>query len=116
MHHPSRFSDHQFPFCLLQCSLYGLEQAPRVWYHIFAEHASRINFTHSCSDPSMFVYRYAQHTTFLLLCVDDIILSGSSPSLLQQITRLLGREFSMIDLGLLTIFLDICHLKRICLS
>nr|GEW63871.1 reverse transcriptase domain-containing protein [Tanacetum cinerariifolium] len=43
----------------------------------------------------------------LLLYVDDIVLTASSESLLQQIIRLLHQEFTMIDLGLLNYFLGI---------
>lgn len=37
---------------------------------------------------------------FLLLYVDDIILTASSTSLLQHIISSLGQEFSMTDMGL----------------
>ena len=44
---------------------------------------------------------------YLLLYVDDIILTASSAELLQHITDQLHREFSMTDLGDLTYFLRI---------
>ncbi|GKD87723.1 ribonuclease H-like domain-containing protein [Tanacetum coccineum] len=43
-------------------------------------------------------------TAYLLLCVDDIILTASSTSLLQRIISLLHAEFAMTDLGHSTIF------------
>ena len=36
---------------------------------------------------------------YLLLYVDDIVLTGSSPALLRQIIGALQQEFSMKDLG-----------------
>nr|GFD08250.1 ribonuclease H-like domain-containing protein [Tanacetum cinerariifolium] len=46
-------------------------------------------------------------TTFLLLYVDDIVLTASSDRLLRQIIASLHREFSMTDLGVLNYFLGI---------
>nr|GEW28438.1 ribonuclease H-like domain-containing protein [Tanacetum cinerariifolium] len=46
-------------------------------------------------------------TTFLLLYVDDIVLTASSDRLLQQIVASLHREFSMTNLGALNYFLGI---------
>ncbi|GJX17341.1 ribonuclease H-like domain-containing protein [Tanacetum coccineum] len=45
------------------------------------------------------------HTACLLLYVDDIVLSASSDTLLQQIIASLHQEFSMTDLGSLNYFL-----------
>ncbi|GKD05478.1 ribonuclease H-like domain-containing protein, partial [Tanacetum coccineum] len=46
-------------------------------------------------------------TAYLLLYVDDIVVTASSESLLQQIIRSLHQEFSMTDMGSLTYFLGI---------
>ncbi|GJU93358.1 ribonuclease H-like domain-containing protein [Tanacetum coccineum] len=48
---------------------------------------------------------YGQDTTYLLLYVDDIILTASSTSLMQRIISLLHAEFVMTDLGSLNYFL-----------
>ncbi|GKC82408.1 ribonuclease H-like domain-containing protein [Tanacetum coccineum] len=58
-------------------------------------------------DSSLFIYRQGDDTTFLLLYVDDIVLTASSDRLLQQIIASLHREFSMTDLGALNYFLGI---------
>ncbi|GJR63519.1 ribonuclease H-like domain-containing protein [Tanacetum coccineum] len=46
-------------------------------------------------------------TTYLLLYVDDIVLTASSQDLLQQIIRSLHQEFFKTDLGSLNYFLGI---------
>nr|GEV21735.1 ribonuclease H-like domain-containing protein [Tanacetum cinerariifolium] len=46
-------------------------------------------------------------TAYLLLYVDDIVLTASSESLLQQINRSLHQEFAIADLGPLNYFLGI---------
>lgn len=55
---------------------------------------------------SLFVYT---GIAYLLLYMDDIILTASSPALLQRIIERLHAEFSMTDLGHLHHFLGICH-------
>ncbi|GJW70603.1 ribonuclease H-like domain-containing protein [Tanacetum coccineum] len=50
---------------------------------------------------------YGTDTAYLLLYVDDIILTASSKSLLQQIIGSLHKEFAMTDLGSLNYFLGI---------
>ncbi|GJX61854.1 ribonuclease H-like domain-containing protein [Tanacetum coccineum] len=57
-------------------------------------------------DVKMLFYM-GDDTTFLLLYVDDIVLTASSDRLLQQIIASLHREFSMTYLGVLNYFLGI---------
>ncbi|GKE41221.1 ribonuclease H-like domain-containing protein [Tanacetum coccineum] len=52
-------------------------------------------------------YRGGPDTTYLLLYVDDIILTASSTSLMQRIISSLHAEFAMTDLGPLNYFLGI---------
>ncbi|GJY22222.1 ribonuclease H-like domain-containing protein [Tanacetum coccineum] len=82
------FRDSQHPdhVCLLQRSLYGLKQAPRAWFQRFAAYAARVGFIHSRCDTSLFIYRRGSDTAYLLLYVDDIILTASSTVFLQTNT------------------------------
>ncbi|KAI3750451.1 hypothetical protein L2E82_21088 [Cichorium intybus] len=109
MHQPPGFRDPSVPdhVCLLKRSLYGLKQAPRAWYHRFAQFITRYGFSHSRSDSSLFIYRQGAHTAYLLLYVDDIVLTASSLSLLRQVIAILRSEFAMTDLGSLNYFLGI---------
>ncbi|GJX15130.1 ribonuclease H-like domain-containing protein [Tanacetum coccineum] len=66
-------------------SLYGLKQAPRAWFQCFASYALRVGFQHSKTDSSLFIYHRGVDTAYLLLYVDDIILTASSSGLLQQL-------------------------------
>ncbi|GJR22745.1 retrovirus-related pol polyprotein from transposon TNT 1-94 [Tanacetum coccineum] len=66
-------------------SLYRLKQAPRAWFQ-------RLQ---------------GSQVAYLLLYVDDIILTASSIALLQHLIDFLHREFDMTDLGALNYFLDI---------
>ncbi|GJY42882.1 ribonuclease H-like domain-containing protein, partial [Tanacetum coccineum] len=58
-------------------------------------------------DSSLFIYRKGIDTVYLLLYVDDIVLTASSKGLLQQIIGSLHQEFAMTDLGPLNYFLGI---------
>nr|GEY10331.1 60S ribosomal protein L26-1 [Tanacetum cinerariifolium] len=55
---------------------------------------------------------YGMDTAYLLLYVDDIVLTASSETLLQQIIRSLHQEFSMTNLGSLNYFLASCNPSR----
>ncbi|GJW95117.1 ribonuclease H-like domain-containing protein, partial [Tanacetum coccineum] len=109
MHQPPGFQDSQYPdyVCLLQRSLYGLKQAPRAWFQRFASYITRVGFQHSRCDSSLFIYQQGTDTAYLLLYVDDIVLTASSETLLRQIIAFLHKEFSMTDLGSLNYFLGI---------
>ncbi|XP_071739405.1 uncharacterized mitochondrial protein AtMg00810-like [Rutidosis leptorrhynchoides] len=58
-------------------------------------------------DTSSFIYRQGTDTAYLLLYVDDIILTASSTNFLQRVIASLHQEFSMTDLGPLNYFLGI---------
>jgi hypothetical protein len=59
------------------------------------------------SATSLFVYKEGTATAYLLLYVDNIILTASSSTLLQAIMGRLHSEFAMTDLGALHHFLGI---------
>ncbi|GJU00864.1 ribonuclease H-like domain-containing protein [Tanacetum coccineum] len=89
MHQPQGFTDsaHSDYVCLLQKSLYGLKQAPRAWFQRFSSYVIRADFYHNKTDLSLFIFHKGQDIAYLLLYVDDIILTASSTSLLISATR-----------------------------
>jgi hypothetical protein len=107
MYQPLGYKDSARPdyVCRLRKSLYGLKQAPRAWYKRFVDYASSIGFSQSKCDHSLFIYQKDAHMAYLLLYVDDIILTTSSDSLRKSIISLLNSEFAMKDLGQLSYFL-----------
>ncbi|GKD17174.1 ribonuclease H-like domain-containing protein, partial [Tanacetum coccineum] len=88
-------------------SLYGLKQAPRAWFQRFSAYITRVGFSHSRCDSSLFIYKQGMDTSYVLLYVDDIVLAALSKLLLQQIIASLHQEFSMTNLGSLNYFLGI---------
>ena len=80
-HQPAGFVDPSTPdyVCLLQKSLYGLKQAPRAWHQRFATSICKHGFTAAKSYASLFIFKDGVEMAYLLLYVDDIILTASSP-------------------------------------
>ncbi|XP_021308772.1 uncharacterized protein LOC8063854 isoform X1 [Sorghum bicolor] len=106
---PAGFVDSACPdmVCRLNKSLYGLKQAPRAWNHRFAAFLQTLGFVEAKSDTSLFIYHYGTETAYLLLYVDDIVLTASTESLLRRIIASLQQEFAMKDLGALHHFLGV---------
>jgi hypothetical protein len=106
---PPGFEDPARPndVCLLSRSVYGLRQAPRAWFQRFVEHAVSIGFQQSRTDSSLFIYKRGDAMAYLLLYVDDIILSASSQELLQHFVRTLKYAFAIKDLGPVSYFLGV---------
>ena len=78
---------------------------PRAWYSRFASHLLHLGFVEAKSDTSLFVYHRGADTIYLLLYVDNIVLTGSSDGLLRCTIDALQQKFSMKDLGPLHHFL-----------
>lgn len=73
----------------------------------FANYIVSQGFVSSACDTSLFIFRRGDLTAYLLLYVDDIILTASTEAFLQEIIATLSREFAMTDLGRLHHFLGI---------
>jgi hypothetical protein len=80
-------------------------------YSRFAAYLLSLGFVEAKSDTSLFVYRHGSDIIYLLLYVDDIVLTASSPDLLRRTIQALQQEFSMKDLGELHHFLGM-HVQR----
>lgn len=60
---------------LLRKSLYGLKQSLRAWYQRFATYILSLGFFNSKCDTSLFNFHHGTDDAYLLLYVDDIILT-----------------------------------------
>jgi hypothetical protein len=61
--------------------------------------SSPCGFVEAKSETSLFVFQRGTYTIYLLLYIDDIVLTISSATLLQYTISALKREFAMKDLG-----------------
>ncbi|KAK0588849.1 hypothetical protein LWI29_006219 [Acer saccharum] len=64
--------------CCLTKALYGLKQAPRTWFHKLKTALMDWRLKSSSSDVSLFLKRFGD--LLLLVYVDDILLTDSSPT------------------------------------
>ena len=83
-----------------------LKQAPRVLYKRIDSYLMRLGFTRSNADPNLYFKVDREKPLILVLCVDDLFLTGADP-LIHQCKRELVAEFEMKDLGLLHYFLGL---------
>ena len=109
MHQPEGFVDPTRPnhICKLSKEIYGLKQAPRSWFDSLKAALLKWGFQNTKSDSSLFLLKGKDHITFLLIYVDDIIITGSNTKFLQAFITQLNDVFSLKDLGQLHYFLGI---------
>jgi hypothetical protein len=69
------FSTPTSAVCKLRCSLYGLKQAPHAWYERFTSILFQFDFLRSKYDASLFLRKTAHGIVFLLVYVDDIVIT-----------------------------------------
>ncbi|GKA07055.1 putative RNA-directed DNA polymerase [Tanacetum coccineum] len=121
MKQPPGFIDPQRPnhVCLLHKSLYGLKQDPRTWFERLSKALFDLGFKGSKTDPSLFIYSCGDTLLYILVYVDDIIVTGNNKGTIDNIICQLGSAFALKDLRPLNYFLGIeivPHVSDILLS
>ena len=99
MTQPPGFVDGDRPqhVCRLKKPIYGLKQAPRAWYMALKNHLLQIGFRNSLANTSLFIHIIGNHQTYILVYVDDIIVTGSDPRLVSSVLESLAHRFSIKD-------------------
>jgi hypothetical protein len=64
-------------------------------------------FSPSDHDPALFIHHSPHGRTFLLLYVDDMLITGDDVDHISNLKKQLGEQFQMSDLGPLSYFLGI---------
>eukprot|EP00253_Pinus_taeda_P025299 PITA_25299 len=93
--------------CQLKKSLYGLKQAPRAWYAKMGSFLLETGFSRCHSDNTIYTKKVGKSLIILVLHVDDLILTGSDPNLINHGKSNLKKEIEMTDLGHLHYFLGL---------
>eukprot|EP00253_Pinus_taeda_P012379 PITA_12379 len=93
--------------CRLKKSLYGLKQAPWAWYAKMDIFLLDTSFSRCHSNDTIYTKKVGKSLIILVLYVDDLILTGSDPNLINHVKSNLKKQFEMTDLGHLHYFLGL---------
>ncbi|KAJ0697300.1 putative RNA-directed DNA polymerase [Helianthus annuus] len=109
MRQPPGFTDPNKPdhVCLLNKAIYGLKQAPRAWFNKLSTALLQLGFHGSKTDPSLFILNSSGLLVYLLVYVDDIIITGNHSGAVSNIIERLDSLFALKDLGQLHYFLGV---------
>jgi hypothetical protein len=91
----------------LDKALYGFKQAPHYWYSCLSLKLQALRFTPSKAGISLLIYKKNYVATFLLVYIDDIIITSSSPAAIDALLLDLKTDFALKDLGSIHYFLGI---------
>ncbi|GJY47611.1 reverse transcriptase [Tanacetum coccineum] len=91
----------------LKKALYGLKQALRTWNTRIDKYFQGHGFTKCLSEYALYVK--FENKSILLAClyVDDLIFTGNSQSMIDELKKSMTREFEMTDIGLMSYYLGI---------
>ena len=90
-------------FCLHK-AIYGLKQTLQDWYQVLRTFLLGLAFVTSHADSSLFVYSCSNALIYFLVYVDDLIITSSDPSLVDNIIWQLDSKLSTKDLGVQSFF------------
>ncbi|KAH0638936.1 hypothetical protein KY285_035522 [Solanum tuberosum] len=109
MAQPQGFVDSTRPdyVCKLHKALYGLKQAPRAWYSELRDYLLSLDFAVCQSDHCLFIYSKLDVIIYLVVYVDDLIVTGNNQKAIDIFIAKLGKRFSIKDLGQLAYFLGV---------
>lgn len=86
----------------LKKALYGLKQAPRAWYEKIDRYFLNTGFVRSSLDSNLYMkVRDSKSMTFMILYVDDLLITGNDSVMISYLKKDLQMNFEMTDLGLL---------------
>ncbi|KAG8475942.1 hypothetical protein CXB51_032958 [Gossypium anomalum] len=85
----------------------GFEQHGSNGEKLLKEFLVSTGFTLSKSDASLFVHSSSNYTLYVLVYVDDIVITGSSPEEINCFVQQLHNKFALKDMGELYYFLGI---------
>jgi hypothetical protein len=82
-------------------ALYGIKQAPRVWYNNLTDTMRTAGFSQNDKDPCLYIFREADDSirAMFVVHVDDGILATASTDFLDEISNFLDTRYKMRRLG-----------------
>ncbi|CAI7767089.1 unnamed protein product [Closterium sp. NIES-53] len=84
---PHAFEEEGDAICLLQKSLYGIKQAPRLWQQHLHGILIKLGFQQLPHDQGMYCLKSRGHFILLVAYVDDLLYTGDDTDLLDRFER-----------------------------
>nr|GEW91987.1 retrovirus-related Pol polyprotein from transposon TNT 1-94 [Tanacetum cinerariifolium] len=91
----------------LKKAIYGLKQAPRAYNTKIDKYFQEHGFRKCLSEYALYVKFKNKSILLACLYVDDLIFTGNSQSMINELKKSMTREFEMIDIGLMSYYLGI---------
>lgn len=91
----------------LKRAIYGLKKAPRYWYNTFNEFLMKKGFVRSKTDLCLYSRVSSGEKTYLIVYVDDILITGSDPGCIVKLKEEMSECFKTKDLGLASHYLGL---------
>ena len=91
----------------LKKALYGLKQAPRAWYFKLHSCLLSLGFVKSDYEQSLYLKQTDANSLVVGVYVNDLLVTGSSSSVIDDFKVEMTREFDMSNLGSLSSYLGI---------
>jgi hypothetical protein len=95
--------------CKLLKSLYGLKQAPKQWHEKFEKTLTSVGFVVNEADKCVY-YRYGGGV-IICLYVDDMMIFGTTLTVIEEAKDFQSKSFDMKDLELADVILNIKLLR-----
>lgn len=96
MEQPPGFVDEKYHLhvCRLKKALYGLKQSPRAWFQRLSTFLLALGFSCNHADTSLFVFKQLSTLLYVLIYVDDIILTENISSIICNFINQINKEFA----------------------
>ena len=104
---PTGFIKNPNLVCKLNKSLYGLKQSARLWNSTIDKFLKSEGLITSLNDPCVYYKINSTVILYVLIWVDDIIVSGNSCELIGDFKEKLSKRFKVKSMGPLSWFLGI---------
>lgn len=97
--------------CKLNNAIYGMMQTPRVWFEKLKSTLIKLNYHPTKSDNSLFTKFQNNSMIYILIYVDDFIITGTNEDEINKLIHQLDHQVSIKYLGNLNYFMGI-EVKR----
>ncbi|KAE8709398.1 Agamous-like MADS-box protein AGL6 [Hibiscus syriacus] len=98
---------HEDKVLKLNKALYGLKQAPRAWNSRIDKYFQENGFNKCPYEHALYIKIKDEDILIVCLYVDDLIFTGSNPSMFNEFKDVMMKEFEMTDMGLMAYYLGI---------